>query len=346
MIVLLCLHEYSSAQFLKAPPDGENQQSVVIQRIGNIAEVKVNYSSPNVDGRDGKIWNQLVPFNQVWRAGANENTTITFSHDVRIENEKLSAGVYGLFMIPEKEEWTVIFSSNSTSWGTFVYNKEEDVLRIKVKPSQHQFTEWLTFDFIERNPSNCVLALKWENISLPIKIEFDIHSIVLNSFQKQLNGAIGLFNYEGALQAAKYCLDHEVSLEEGLEWIDLSISIGANFSNLVVKSNLLEKLGRVSESKKVYESALLLGTPQELYYHGRDLIAQKKLKEALSVFKYNYTKFGGEVWPTHLGLGRVYQAMNENKKALNHYEKALKIAKLPRQKKSLKKLIQEVSKNH
>ena len=248
-------------------------------------------------------------------------------------------------MIPEKEEWTVIFSSNSTSWGTFVYNKDEDVLRIKAKPSQHQFTEWLTFDFVERNPSNCVLALKWENISLPIKVEFDIHSIVLNSFQKQLDGAIGLFNYEGALQAAKYCLDHEVSLEQGLKWIDLSVSIGANFSNLIVKSNLLEKLGRISDSRKAYESALLLGTPQELYYHGRDLIVQEKQKEALSVLKYNYTRFGGEVWPTHLGLGRIYQAMNENKKALNHYEKALKIAKLPRQKKSLKKLIQEVLKD-
>ncbi|WP_299273514.1 DUF2911 domain-containing protein [uncultured Psychroserpens sp.] len=343
LVLIVSFSNLAIGQFLDAPPSGNSQRNTVTQRIGSIVEITVDYSSPRVNGRTGKIWNKLVPFDKVWRAGANENTTIRFSHDVQINGNKLNAGVYGLFMIPTENEWTIVFSNNSTSWGSTVYNEKEDALRIKVKAIENHFTEWLTYDFIERMSSHCDLALKWENLLIPFKIEVDIHKIVLESFKRQLNGAIGLFNYEGTLQAAKYCLSNEVYLQQGLDWINQSVTIAANFSNLIVKYQLLEKLGKIEESKSTYDFALSLGTPQELYYYGRKLMREEKLPQALVVFQTNYDKYGSNVWPTDLGMGRIYQAMGKNKKAKKHYEAALKIAKLDRQKRSLEGLIIEVT---
>src|SRR5580765_806371 len=109
-----------------------SQKAMVMHRIG-LTDITITYHSPLVKGR--KIWGELVPYNEVWRAGANENTTISFSTNVMIEGKPLSAGTYGLHTIPTENEWTIIFSKNSTSWGSFFYDKSEDALRVMVKPA-------------------------------------------------------------------------------------------------------------------------------------------------------------------------------------------------------------------
>src|SRR5688500_16397895 len=175
----------ATAQAISIPPNGNNQRSSVTQHIG-IVKVTIDYSSPDVhapDGSDrrGKIWGALVPYGAPddpfgtctecpWRAGANQNTVFTVSHDVKIEGQPLPAGRYGLFMEPGQEEWTLIFSKNADSWGAYFYDRKEDALRVKVKPSKAEFNEWLTYEFIDRKPSTATVALKWEELQVPFTI--------------------------------------------------------------------------------------------------------------------------------------------------------------------------------
>jgi len=155
-------------------PGSHNQKVSLTQWIGNIVHVNVTYNSPNVtnprsgEDRTGKIWGQLVPYgfnyemfaNQVipWRAGAQTNTVFTVSHDVNIEGQHLPAGTYGLFMEAGEKEWTIIFSKDYNSWGALYYDKNEDALRVTVKPAKNAFTKWLTYDFIERKKEHAVMA--------------------------------------------------------------------------------------------------------------------------------------------------------------------------------------------
>src|SRR5689334_14902394 len=163
------------------PPSGNNQRSEVTQYLG-LVKVTITYNSPDVAGRE--IWGKLVPYGLTnlnflksteqnpspWRAGANEITTISFSHDVEVEGKPLKAGTYGLHMIPGQEDWTVIFSSNSVAWGSFSYTPTEDVLRVNVKSAPAEFNEWLTYEFTDRQQNSTIAAMKWEKIAVPFKI--------------------------------------------------------------------------------------------------------------------------------------------------------------------------------
>lgn len=261
---------------LTLPFDGDNQKSSVTQWIG-LVEVTITYFSPDVtspsgEDRRGQIWGNLVPYNNgdpyPWRAGANHNTKISFTHDVTIEGAPLAAGTYGLHMVPAEDEWTIIFSNNSTSWGSFTYDRLEDALRVKVKPRPVDYHEWLTYDFIIRCPDHAVAALKWENLQVPFRIGADIKNIYLNNIRNELRDEKG-FSWQAWHEAAAYCLENEINYEEALIWVNRSIS-GDYFSletsaNLQTKAGLLEKMGRKEEAKAVLQRALDLGTPDELY---------------------------------------------------------------------------------
>src|SRR6267142_3468464 len=151
-----------------------SQHAVLTQRIG-ITDVTVNYHRPVVNKR--KVWGGLVPYGQVWRAGANENTTIEFTDPVTIEGKPLPKGTYGLHMIPGESEWTVIFSKNSTSWGSFTYDQAEDALRVMVKPQTAEFHEALTYDFDDVSPDASVVTLRWEKVAVPFKVGVNTHEI-------------------------------------------------------------------------------------------------------------------------------------------------------------------------
>ena len=140
----------------------------VFQTLG-ITDVNVSYSRPGVKNR--KIWGELVPYNKVWRAGADEATKITFSTDVTIEGKKLPAGAYGFFAIPGENEWTLIFNKIADQWGAFTYNEAEDALRIKVKPVSNSNQEWLLYSFTDMTPTTAQLNLIWEKLKVSFKIE-------------------------------------------------------------------------------------------------------------------------------------------------------------------------------
>ncbi len=327
---------------LSAPPSGGNQRGFVSQGIG-IVTISVSYSSPGVRGREGKIWGSLVPYNDgqpmPWRAGANENTVITTTHDVKIQGQNLKAGSYGFHIIPSESDWTLIFSKNYQSWGSFSYDPNEDAIRVKSKPEKSDFHEWLTYEFTDRNRDYTVLELKWENLRLPIKIEVDEKAVMLASLRKELQGTPGNTTYEAWDKAAQYALSRKLTNnEEILKWVNTSILINPMYSNTMTKYKVLKEMGKDKEAKEAYDYALKLASNEDLYRYGRELINDKQPEKALTIFKMNKEKFGN-VWPVSLGLGRGYEALGDHKNALKNYTLAIDEATNDAQKANAKRSI-------
>ncbi len=349
------------------PPSGGNQKSVVTQYIGSIAHVSVIYNSPDVtasNGQDrkGKIWGQLVPYGMApngfgsakeipWRAGANENTIIKFSHDVTVQGKTLKAGKYGLHMIPKAEgSWTLIFNKNTSAWGSYYYDAADDALRVEATPEKSEYTEWLTYDFVDRKPTSCVLAMKWENLSVPFKIELsDAKELYVDKIRDELKSSTG-FQYQSWVSAVNYCVTNDVNLEEALVWADQAISapfIGQeNFTTLSAKAAVLNKLNRGDEAIAAMDKAVKHATATSFQIHGfgRQLISLGQKEKALEVFQLNAERFG-EAWPTHVGLARGYSAVGQYDKALKHAKLAHAQAPDKLNKDSLSQMMEQLKAN-
>jgi hypothetical protein len=350
---------------LTLPPDGNNQRTTVIQEIGP-ARVTIEYSAPAVHSptgvdRRGQIWGKLVPYGMVnlgfgtakespWRAGANENTVFAVDHDVLVQGKPLPAGRYGLHMIPGKDEWTIIFSKNSTAWGSFFYDPSEDALRVTTKPHKNDYREWLAYDFTVRRPTEATVELQWEELAIPwtIKVEH-ADDIYVAKLREELNNVPG-FSYQGFDAAAQYCVQANTHLDQALEWADAAINrlyIGQkNFDTLSTKALVLTKLGRDSEAGEVMQEALRLPgtTALDIHQYGRQLLAAKKYDQALAVFKYNAER-NGDAWPVHVGLARGYSATGDLKQALEHAQKAVGQAPSEAERQSVEGMIRTLSEN-
>lgn len=328
---------------LTLPPSGDNQKSSVTQFIGSVAKVTIDYGSPGVRQREGKIWGQLVPWGLApnnfgsakempWRAGANENTTFEFSHDVLIQGKPLAAGKYGFHVIPQESgPWTLIFSKNSTAWGSFFFNPAEDALRVTATPESTSFHEWLTYEFVDRQPGAATVALIWENLKLPIVIEVkDLNGLYVAQLRKELQNSPG-FTWQSWVNASAFCVQANTNLEEALIWADNAIStpfIGQeNFTTLSNKAQVLLKLGRAPESTEIMDKAIKHPTAAafQIHAYGRQLLAGGMKEKALEVFKFNFEKEKGG-WPTHVGMARGLSAVGQYDKALEHAKKALEQA--------------------
>lgn len=345
------------------PPDGNNQFGSVTQGIG-LVRVTIQYNSPHVhspagEDRHGKIWGGLVPYGMAnlnfgtcgdqcpWRGGANENTVFTTSHDVKVQGQTLPAGSYGVHFIPGPEEWTIVFSKNNTSWGSFFYDAKEDALRVKAKPEKSEYHEWLTYEFTERKPDRATAALKWEDLQLPFNIEVDdIASVYIDNLRRELRSSPG-FSWQNWTAAARYCLENRKNLEEAMIWADKGVhlpGIGqANFTTLGTLSELQAANGRAEEARKTMDQALNLPgtTPLEIHLYGRSLQAQKKNEEALKIFQLNARRFPN-TWPVHLGLARGHAALGHKKEALAEARLAVKQAPDENSRKNVEALIQQI----
>src|ERR1700745_4392205 len=170
-----------AAQFKNGSPPTElniprvSQRGTVSQRIG-LSDITIAYHRPEVGGRE--IWGKTVPYGKVWRAGANENTTITFTDDVTVEAKPLAAGTYGLHTIPDKDHWTIIFSKNSTSWGSFSYDEKEDALRVTVKPQSGEYEEALAYTFEDLKPDSTAVTMRWAKVAVPFHVGVDVKAVV------------------------------------------------------------------------------------------------------------------------------------------------------------------------
>ncbi|HVM89306.1 MAG TPA: DUF2911 domain-containing protein [Puia sp.] len=314
-------------------PSGGNYKASVSERVG-ITDVTVDYSRPGVKGREGQIWGKLIPVGYTdqgfgnsrqapWRAGANENTVISFSSDVKIEGHDLPAGKYGFFIAYDPNECTLIFSRNSSSWGSFYYNPKEDALRVTVKPvTADKSVERLKYEFTDQTENSAIIALQWEKLIIPFKVEVNYVQSQLESFRKELQSNKG-FTWETWDQAAQWCAQRNTNLDEALLWTDTAISFSNKniFQPYSTKAMLLDKLNRSTEAAEVMKKALPLATMQEVHQYARQLVAQKKPKEAFDAFKMNYDKYPN-VFTTNVGMARGYSATGNYKKALEFLQKA------------------------
>ena len=336
LLGLLIVASAAHAQSAVLDLPRQSQHAIITQRIG-ITDITINYHRPMVNGR--KIWDSLVPYGQVWRAGANENTTIVFSDPVTIEGKPLDKGTYGLHMIPAENEWTVIFSRNSTSWGSFTYNQAEDALRVNVKPQPTEPHEALAYDFDQLTPNSAVVTMRWEKIAVPFKVGVDVNPIVAKSLHNQLRG-LAQYTWEGWDDAANYLLDNKVDLNEALSYEDKSIQNEERFDNLMTKSRILDALGRKDEAATTKNKAMAVASPLQLHIYARGLQGQKRQDEAFAIFRSNAKKYPNQ-WFVHSGMARVYSGQGDFTNAAKEMKVALSLAP-EQQKPSIQGLIKRL----
>ena len=348
----LILPAFSFAQSLTFAPDGGNKKAVVSERIG-ITDVTIRYDRPGVKGREGKIWGQLVHYGfkdlgfgtskaAPWRAGANENTTFTFSTDVLIEGKPLKAGTYGFFIAMSPTDATLIFSNNSTSWGSFFYDEREDAVRVVVKTIPlSESVERLKYEFSDQQEKSAVVSLIWEKLKIPVTIEVDYIRTQLESFRRELRNKEG-FEPNAWVEAVNFCVEHNTNLDEALVWADYAINgvfVGQkNFKTLSCKASVLNKLNRSVEADSLLKQAMPFANMQELHAYGRQLLRQNKPKEALEAFKLNAQK-NPNLFTTNMGLMRGYSANGDFKNALKYAKAAQQMAPDKGNKDALEKFI-------
>jgi hypothetical protein len=347
--IILAFTFLNSFIFLNAqmdiPPAGGNPKALVSETVG-ITSITIIYSRPDVNKREGKIFGDgssfLVPYgfsgpsfitgkNIPWRAGANENTTITFEHDVMVEGKPLKAGTYGLHMSLAADNATLIFSNQSEAWGSFSYDEKYDALRVNVKPvALDKSVEWLKYEFIEHKEKSCVVALQWEKLSVPFKIEVDVDNIVLTRLREQITSQ-KQFNSTNMIQASQWCFNKNINLEEALGWAQRAVTGFQGQRSYVSLRNLAvgyEKLNRLPQADSVMNDALTMANVNQYAAYARALITQKRNDKAMEIMNAAKTKFG-DVFAVNNGLSFAYSAKGDYKKAKEHAEKALAQAPEP-----------------
>src|ERR1700722_1529395 len=300
-VIMAAVSHVTSAQSFVLDLPAPSQPAEVSQRIG-LTDITIKYHRPLINDR--KIWGALVPYGKVWRAGANENTTITFDDPVTIEGQPLAAGTYGLHMIPNADEWTVIFSKNSTSWGSFTYDQAEDALRVNVKPKTEDMHNALTYDFDQLKPGSAMVELEWEKIAVPFKVSVDVHDVVQASLKKQLRD-LSQYTWMSWDDAANYLLAEKVALDEALTYANKSIENEDRYDNEMTKSKVLAALNRKDDAATAQKKALDLANPLQLHLFARGLQGEKRSEEAFAIFRENAKKHPDQ-WFVHTGLARIY----------------------------------------
>lgn len=335
------------AQGITTPPSGDNQKSEVSQWIGPV-KVTITYSSPDVHGpngedRKGKIWGGPAHYGYIdqgfgtskaapWRAGANENTLISFSHDVVIGGKSVKAGTYGLFLAVEKDKpWTWILSSDANSWGSYFYNPELDVARVEAKPQDCEYTEWLTYSFDNRKPNTATAYLQWENKRVGFAIDVpNVNDVYVQTITKELRGTTAGFQHEPYINAALFTVATNSNLEQGLKWADLAISdpfFGQeNFNSLSVKAQVLAAMNRGADADAVMDKAIKhpTATVQLIHQYGRTLLQAGRTQKAVEVFQYNAKTHPEDKFTPNVGLARAYTALGDKKSAIKYWELAIK----------------------
>jgi hypothetical protein len=317
----------------QAPPLAFPKQSPrasVSQTVG-LTTIAITYDRPAVNGRE--IWGALVPFDTVWRAGANENTVISFTSPVKIGGKMLEAGRYGLHMIPTRREWTVIFSREADAWGSFSYDSAEDVLRITTTPVSDEMHERLAYTLDDPTDSSVVTTLRWEKLAVPFTIAVDSRAVVVDSLRQQLRG-LARFSWQPWSQAAAWCAANHVNLPEATAWADRSIGLNENFTNLRVKAALLEQQGDKAGAGAAAQRSLAVANEADMNTYGYLLMGQGKVDSAIAIFRKN-TRDYPKSWNTYDSLGEAYARKGDKKQASANYAKALAMVENDAQKKRI-----------
>jgi hypothetical protein len=244
----------------------------VVQDVG-LTTITVDYSQPGVKNR--KIWGGLVPYDKMWRTGANRATKVTFSRDVTFAGKPVPAGAYALFTIPTKGDWTVILSKRADQPGTAQnYKQEEDLLRVQLKPKAASFRERMTFLFSDSTDDKTSLDLEWEKLRLSIPIVADTDRQTVASINTVLGDT-----WRNYANAARYMLETKKDYDTGLSYIDQSLSLKEDWFNLWIKAQLLAAKGSYKDAYPLAEKAYALGQKAEVFFLEPDV------KKALTDWK-------------------------------------------------------------
>ena len=345
VIIALACYSISINAQMDLPPSGGNARATVSEEVG-ITSITVKYSRPDVNKREGKIYGEgaafLVPYgfsgpsfitnkNMPWRAGANENTTVTFEHDVMVEGKPLKAGTYGLHMSLAADNATLIFSNQSEAWGSFSYDDKFDALRVNVRPvALDKSVEWLKYEFIEHKEKYCVIAMQWEKLSVPFKVEVDVDNIVLARLRDQVTSQ-KQFNSTNMIQASSWCFNKNINLEEALGWAQRAVTGFQGQRSYVSLRNLAtgyEKLNRLQQADSTMNEAFAMANVNQYAAYARALITQKRNDKSLEILNAAKTKFG-DVLAVNNAMAFAYSAKADYTKALEHANKALAQAPEP-----------------
>jgi tetratricopeptide (TPR) repeat protein len=349
MFFVILLSARVWAQGVITTPRVPSPAAMVTQTVG-ISTVTVKYSRPSVKNRE--IWGKLVPYgynvqafgagNEApWRAGANENTVIQFSHPATVQGQRVPAGSYGLFFVINQDNTgEVILSKDYKSWGSFWYDTKQDEMRTKIQLRNIPQTELLTYDFINITKNSAELVLNWEKKQFPVKIEFAVDSLVMANAAEELKGQTG-FTWQGYASAANYALQNKVNLDQGLNWIDQAITQNANFTTLSIKSGILKETGKTEDADKTMKQAIDIATENELNQYGYQLLAQNQQDKAIEMFILNTQRHpkSPNVWDS---LGEGYAIKGDKKNAIINFKKSLSLDPPPNVKANSEKYLKQL----
>jgi len=323
LLASLALVSQPAPTFAQAPPlalPEASQAATASQRIG-LTDVAVKYHRPAVKQRT--VWGDLVPYDQVWRAGANENTVLSFSTPVTVGGQQLPAGAYGLHVIPTKTDWTIILNKESTAWGSFFYDQAKDAVRFTARPQPADFQEYLAYTFESPGPASVTLTLHWEKVALPIPIAVDTPAIVSDNLQQQLHNLPGFF-WQSFAQAASWSVRHNADLDRAAAWADRAIAMNRNYQTLRAKALVLERKGDATAAAALRDDATKVATEADINAYGYELMGAGKRDEAIAIFRKNVADHPGS-WNAYDSLGEALAQKGQTAEAVAQYTKALQM---------------------
>lgn len=323
LIILLIAFSAAAQPALRLP---ETSPAARVGETIGVTDVAIAYHRPAVNNR--KIWGGLVPYGVLWRAGANENTTIVFSTPVKVEGQPLPAGTYGLFMIPTPSQWTVVLSKFASDWGAYNYDPAEDALRVTVTPqSAADNQERLAFVFEDITNNSANATLRWEKLRVPIKIEVDLAATVRASIRNELRGGKH-WNADAWATAARWELrngDPDTALQYANHALDLSVST----NTLRAKAAVLDKKGDAKGAAELRERAKQsFNEAETIDSNAFGFISGKKYDDAIS-YLTNYIAAhpnSSQAWRAYADLGQAYARKGDQAKANEAFEKAKSLA--------------------
>ncbi|MEP6923100.1 MAG: DUF2911 domain-containing protein [Pyrinomonadaceae bacterium] len=263
LLTALFVFGLSAATLAQVQVPRESQRAEVAQTIGD-ARVAIVYHRPNVKGRE--IWGKLVPYGEVWRTGANDNTTFETSEDIMINGQKLAAGKYGLHTIPNKDEWTIIFNKVNDAWGSFTYDQKNDALRVKAKPQTAENSrETMMIEFDSVTPTTTNAVIEWEKVRVPFTIDAgDVNARMLIKLRDNIakSSAGDASTQLGAkMTAANFVLDNKLktAYPEAMTWIDDSLKMREAFGTLRARARIAAEMGNYKDAAMYGEKAVTAG---------------------------------------------------------------------------------------
>ena len=247
----------ATAAFGQVRTPRPSPKSSLMQSVG-LTDITINYNRPGVKGRP--IWGALVPYDKVWRTGANEATTIQFSDDVWINGQKLAKGLYSLHTIPSAGDWTVIFNSVAEQWGSYSYTEAKDALRIKVTPQPAEHREWMSFEIPEMTTDTAKVVLRWEKIAVPFTVDTKSTERTMTSLRNAMNP-----DWRTPYMAADFAFNNKgaASDAEMTAWVDQSLKVNQNIANLWLRARMADRAGNRADAIRYGEQAIAAATPQQ-----------------------------------------------------------------------------------